>query len=322
LRQFKKIKTVTRDFSITYKKAIETTHPRAKQIADRFHIFKNLTEDMGEYMKRTIKERIKIVNMCVESDGTKKVLNAEQRTKVETAERKWELGNEIKELKSEGKNNCEISRMMNICRPTVIKYLKMTQIPILADNSIVDKYIPLIKELINKGRKTNEIYSAVKSAGYPGKQSLLYSRLKGIRQEIRENTKYLNRSQLKKVLYKPVDEIKDKDVRGMIEQYLETNHELRKIIEMVRRFKEIIFSGRPRRLDSWLKKADLLAISELTTFTNLLRSDIKAVKNAIIYQHYSNGLTEGFNNKIKVIKRVMYGRCSFELLRLKILAFN
>ena len=100
LRQFKNIKTVTRDFSITYKKAIDSTHPRARQIADRFHIFKNLTEDMGEYMKRTIKERIKIVNMVIESDDTKKVLNAEQRAKVETALRKWELAKEIKQLKS------------------------------------------------------------------------------------------------------------------------------------------------------------------------------------------------------------------------------
>jgi len=323
LRRFKKIKTVTRDFSVTYRKAIEATHPRTKQIVDRFHIFKNLTEDMGEYMKRTIKERIKIVNMGVEViNDTKKVLNAEQRAKVETAERKWELAKEMKKLKSDGRNNCEISRIMKIGRPTVIKYLRMTQMTVKSDNSIVDKYIPLIKELIISGRKTDEIYREIKAAGYPGKQSLLYSRLKGIRQEIKDNTKYLNRSQLKKVLYKPVEEIKDKDVREMITQYLETNKELKKVIDMVRKFKEIIFSGRPRKLDTWLKKADLLAIAELIQFTNLLRSDIKAVKNAIIYQQYSNGLTEGFNNKTKVIKRVMYGRCSFELLRLKILALN
>ena len=322
LKRFKKIKTVTRDFSITYKKAIEETHPRAKQIADRFHIFKNLTENIGEYMKRTIKDRIKIVSMDADVTDAKKILNAEQRAKIATAERRWELAEEIKKLKSEGKNNSEISQMLKICRPTVIKYLKMTQMPILSDNSIVDKYIPLIKELIIKGAKTDEIYSEVKSAGYPGKQSLLYSRLKGIRQEIRENTKYLNRSQLKKVLYKPIDEIKDENVRGMIAQYLKTNHELRTVIDMVRKFKEVIFSAKPRRLDTWLKNADLLAIGELTKFTNLINSDIKAVKNAIIYQQYSNGLTEGFNNKTKVIKRIMYGRCSFELLRIKILAFN
>jgi len=51
----------------------------------------------------------------------------------------------------------------------------------------------------------------------------------------------------------------------------------------------------------------------------LIIRDLDAVKNSIIYD-YSNGVTEGFNNKTKVIKRQMYGRCSQELLRLKVLA--
>lgn len=50
----------------------------------------------------------------------------------------------------------------------------------------------------------------------------------------------------------------------------------------------------------------------------LVERNIEAVKNAIKY-NYSNGLTEGFNNKTKVIKRIMYRRCSFNLLHLKIL---
>ena len=322
LKRFKKIKTVTRDFAVTYRKAIEEAHPKAKHILDRFHVFKNLTDDIGEYMKRTIKNRIKLVNMNIVDDDTKKALNQRQRAKAETAERRWELIKEAKKLKSEGKSNSEISRSLKICRPTVIKYMRMTQMPVRADKSIIERYIPLIKELIVKGLKTDEIYNELKAAGYPGKPSLLNSWLKELRQEIKDNTKYLNRSQLKKVLYKPIEELKDLELRSMIERYLETNHELRAIIDIIRKFKEIMFSGKPRRLDSWLKKADLLGVIELTKFTNLLRSDIKAVKNAIVFQQYSNGLTEGFNNKTKVIKRIMFGRCSFDLLRLKILAFN
>ncbi|EOS28896.1 hypothetical protein C807_03417 [Lachnospiraceae bacterium 28-4] len=48
----------------------------------------------------------------------------------------------------------------------------------------------------------------------------------------------------------------------------------------------------------------------------LIRPDLEAVKNAIKYD-YSNGPAEGHNNKIKVIKRQMYGRCKFEILRQK-----
>jgi transposase len=46
---------------------------------------------------------------------------------------------------------------------------------------------------------------------------------------------------------------------------------------------------------------------------NGLKRDIQAVRNAIIYE-YNNGLVEGSVNKLKVIKRIMYGRNKFEML--------
>ena len=84
-------------------------------------------------------------------------------------------------------------------------------------------------------------------------------------------------------------------------------------------FKKVIFAKKTARLDTWLEKAKRINVTELNSFITLIQSDIDTVKNAIIYT-YSNGLTKGFNNKTKVIKRIMYGRCSFELLRLKILS--
>lgn len=52
--------------------------------------------------------------------------------------------------------------------------------------------------------------------------------------------------------------------------------------------------------------------------SNLLKNLSEAVRNSIIYQH-NNGLAEGSVNKIKLIKRTMYGRNSFEMLRAKVL---
>ena len=59
-------------------------------------------------------------------------------------------------------------------------------------------------------------------------------------------------------------------------------------------------------------------IPGLQTYINGIRCDIDAVKKGIELQ-YNNGLAEGSVNKIKVIKRVMYGRNSFELLKAKVL---
>ncbi|ANW97693.1 transposase [Thermoclostridium stercorarium subsp. thermolacticum DSM 2910] len=67
-----------------------------------------------------------------------------------------------------------------------------------------------------------------------------------------------------------------------------------------------------------MEKAKKLGIPEIDSFICGLERDLDAVRNAIKYE-YSNGLVEGNINKLKVIKRVMYGRCSFETLRTKTL---
>ena len=128
---------------------------------------------------------------------------------------------------------------------------------------------------------------------------------------MRTNTKYLKRSKVKKLLFRDIEELKDENLKKDLKEYLETN--------CIREFKEVIFPKKVRKLSYWIKKAKKINVKELNSFITLIESDIEAVKNAIKYE-YSNGLTEGFNNKTKVIKRVMYGRCSFDLLRLKILA--
>ena len=90
------------------------------------------------------------------------------------------------------------------------------------------------------------------------------------------------------------------------------------MLGLVSDFKSLLVGKDENRLEKWIKKAENMQITELDSFLKLIRSDKEAVKNAIRYQ-YSNGPTEGHNNKIKVIKRQMYGRCKFDLLRLKVL---
>jgi transposase len=62
-------------------------------------------------------------------------------------------------------------------------------------------------------------------------------------------------------------------------------------------------------------------IPELQSFLEGICKDIEVVKNSIIYQS-NNSIAEGSVNKPKVIKRIMYGRNSFELLKSKILLYE
>ena len=63
-----------------------------------------------------------------------------------------------------------------------------------------------------------------------------------------------------------------------------------------------------------MEKVVELNLPELNAFVNGLKQDIDAVMNAIT-SDFSNGLVEGTINKIKVIKRITYGRYRFSLLR-------
>lgn len=64
-----------------------------------------------------------------------------------------------------------------------------------------------------------------------------------------------------------------------------------------------------------------MQIKELDSFVNGIERDKDAIKNAIQFD-YNNGFAEGSANKLKVIKRIMYGRNSFELLKSKLLRFK
>lgn len=64
-----------------------------------------------------------------------------------------------------------------------------------------------------------------------------------------------------------------------------------------------------------------MEIDEITSFVNGTAQDKRAVKNAIELE-YNNGLAEGSVNKLKTIKRIMYGRSDFKMLRNKMLLRN
>jgi transposase len=82
---------------------------------------------------------------------------------------------------------------------------------------------------------------------------------------------------------------------------------------------EIIRERKAALLDSWIDRARWSGIAiELRRFANGLVSDINAVRAALELP-WSNGQTEGQVNRLKLVKRQMYGRANFDLLRKRFL---
>jgi transposase len=88
--------------------------------------------------------------------------------------------------------------------------------------------------------------------------------------------------------------------------------------ELVQQFREMLRTRTGEQLDQWLCRVKASQIRELQGFvTGVLRD--KAAVMAGLTRPQSNGVVEGKVNKLKLIKRMGYGRASFPLLRQRVL---
>ena len=83
-------------------------------------------------------------------------------------------------------------------------------------------------------------------------------------------------------------------------------------------WRQIFRTGYQSLLYSFLDKYLTSEIKQIAGFIGGLIKDLEAVENAVS-SPLSNGFVEGTNNKLKMIKRTMYGRCSRQLLAAKLM---
>ena len=127
----------------------------------------------------------------------------------------------------------------------------------------------------------------------------------------------MERKSLIKLVFKKLEKIKGLD-NECLDRVNRQYPRYKELIDIVTEFKQILADKNVNRIEQWIHRASSLNIREITSFINGITRDITAVKNAIQYE-YNNGLAEGSVNKLKVVKRIMYGRNSFEMLRNKLL---
>jgi transposase len=83
---------------------------------------------------------------------------------------------------------------------------------------------------------------------------------------------------------------------------------------LVRSFADMLTNLRGDQLHAWIATAQQAELPGVTGFATGLTSDLDAVTAGLTLPH-SSGPVEGNVNRIKLIKRQMYGRAGFDLLR-------
>lgn len=106
--------------------------------------------------------------------------------------------------------------------------------------------------------------------------------------------------------------------RSTMERLFNLFPQIEKAKELAQTFTRIVHEQLSTEPMEWLRSATLSKSKELISFARGPSEDYVAVKNALRYE-WCNGQLEGQINRLKLIKRQMYGRAKFDLLRARVL---
>ena len=327
---------VSRDRSTDYSSAIAALDRTVTEVADKFHLVKNIYDRFGKLIeehyddyRRAVRKDEEVEEVVQESTGGK-------TSKPQKTDSRDIMFREVKELQSKGFKPTAISKKLGIARQTATKYCKMEILP--ARNSKLRnqyyRYDKYVEQECAKGRPMCSVFEEIKSQGFSGSLTPFYDHYKylsdghrGYRPKgwkpVTENHPKDNRSEL--IPIKALTAMVDKAIRqkDMTEEEIDTMRILntlgwfREMYDATKKFHAVITGSDTAELIRWMKRFWKTSIATLKTFIIGIMKDFKAVRNTIRL-NVTNGITEGYVNKLKAVKRLMYGRAGIELLKNKL----
>ncbi|MFJ8637436.1 transposase [Streptomyces sp. NPDC093568] len=186
--------------------------------------------------------------------------------------------------------------------------------------SILDPHKPYLHQRWAEGCTiARRLFEEVRERGYTGGESVVKKYVARLRDafpldpprkapSVRDVTSWLTR--------RP-DRLTD-DQAQRLKEILARCPALDRTAGHVRAFAELMSNRKGRDLDQWITGVQADDLPALHTFVTGLGQDLDAVVAGLSLR-YSSGAVEGHNNKIKMLKRQMFGRANFDLLRKRVL---
>jgi transposase len=328
------------------------------EVLDRWHLLKNLREAAERVLEHnhgtlsTVTLPPSPERNPRSSEHTPVPRAAKERDASQAARRK-RLANykKVKKLHSQGMNMLAICRTLGMSREAVRRYVHADSFPERRrpsrQPSMLDPFEPYLGKRWQEGcRNASQLWRELKEQGYPGTRKRVLEWARQRREEPAPSTpgryqaSMVKRCQ-KRTLGKPIGnanrapspkrlvwvllrepEDLEKAERGTLDEMLEASTDIAAIYSLIQRFEKMIKNtgsdGQAERLDRWLGESLASGVKDFETFAMGLKREQSGVEAALTLP-YSNGQTEGQINKLKLIKRQMYGRGSFEMLRQRVL---
>jgi transposase len=328
---------IKRDRSTAYAEAASLGAPGAEQVADRWHLLDNATRTLREILVRmgaTVQRAVRKLNSQL-SPEPKRISNppsvirkARSTARDGRIARKVEFWNDVRDLHAKGLSFREIACRLGSDRKTVKKYALSETFPEMARYPVrpklIDGYTDHIDQRWRDGcYRITLLLNEIHALGYRGHRG-------GVQRYCQEKWggRPLNEA-LPKVIPPPSarelgwwlllpEESLEEDQLAVREAVMEESPEIAKAVTLTRRFHSLVRKRNAKAYDTWVADAESSEIKEMVFFVKGLLKDDVAVRNAI-RRKWSNGQVEGQVNRLKLIKRQMFGRAKFDLLRLRVL---
>lgn len=347
LREHPGVEVITRDRSSAYAEGARHGAPAATQVADRFHLIQNLAEALTQVFT-TQGRALDAVNAAGHQqpvllpNGTHAVPvpppptpPAEQVRAAQRAARRQAVYDTVWALHRQGWRTAAIAAQVGRSCRTIERSLQMPTWPVPQHRrhygrSILNPYQPYLLERWNAGCHTAvQLFQEIQARGYPGSYRRVTAYVSRIRQAQGIPPRRQGRRQTLPVVAEPTcqpltprratwlvlrrTEKRPEAEAQQLAQLHAQSAEVAEAIELAQEFAILVRQRQPAQLDPWLQRATTSTQEALRRFATGLRDDYAAVKAGVTLP-WSTGPVEGHINRLKMLKRQMFGRACLDLL--------
>jgi transposase len=308
LRGHPGVEVVTRDGSGAYGEAVRSALPDAMQCGDRWHLWHLLAEAAAKEVA---------AHSACWAEGAP----LREGRRAETTAERWQ---QVRDLRSQGVGLLDCSRRLGLALNTVKRYDRADKPERLRRAAqyrptLVDPYRDYLRKrrAEEPGVPVQQLLREIRELGYPGSSNLLVRYLNQGRADA-ERPHIAPRKAAQILLTRPGN-LADGQ-RETAARISSACPEMKALDSLIGSFAAMLDPdpANEDKLLGWISDARATDLPHLHSFTRGLDLDIKAATAALTLPHH-NGRTEGVNCKTKMIKRQMFGRAGFDLLRHRIL---
>jgi transposase len=344
------VEIVSRDRSGAYAEGIARGAPDAVQVADRFHLAKNLGETVAQVLERhraDLREVMVPAEASLESeDGTRSAADLTRKTSAQVlsrptrqqrrqqARRSQQVARyeRMLALRERGLAIAVIAQELGVARRTIHRWLAAGSFserrPRRRPPSPLAPFAEYLTSRWAEGCHNGmQLWREVCEHGYAGPRYRIWEVVQRLRQGLPAMTEStetpaprLRPPSPRQVAGIFLRRVTDRTAaeQQVLGQVIERCPDARVTYDLSERFLSLLRQRQAASLEAWLTDAAQSGLPEFQRLASGLRTDHAAVVAAASLP-YSNGQTEGQVNKLKVVKRQMYGRAKFDLLRLRLL---